>query len=116
MTPNYRIAMDTDIFADKVMMVIAKIENGKRYIGKINWVEDDYISETPRARSNKDSDFTLVVDNSSSNGKKFLESFYYELGRQLGKGEDPTVKGLESEVSATKRHLEDMRTIVFKED
>lgn len=106
---RFRIELERDIYNEQLQFLIKKRENGKSYRAKIVWEE---FSMDPSVKRGVD-DCTLTLNQDEHSG--FIQNLLEELGHLGYIKEDATVKGLQAELKATDRHLEDMRTLVFKE-
>jgi len=102
---RFKFATEKSIFNETVSIAFIKMEDGKRYMGKMSWVEMKEAEPTVP---------TLTIDGALAEGlyKSIVEDLKYH-GELKVAPEAELNKGI---AQAQKEHLNDLRKLVFEDD
>lgn len=102
---------DNDIMSGTQPLIIKKYENGKIYLAIIEWKEVDAGIVCRGYKEGENVTLLLKLEEKDYFNRQMIDAL--KSIKVLDKS--PVIQGLEQEMVAAKNHLEDMRSIVFRE-
>lgn len=112
MTRRLKLFMDKDIFSNRILMLLRKNINGKDFVAKIDWVEDDESRFVRPVPMSEEKGLTLILEEDEQD--KFFNQLVQDLKDMKIIDKSVEVRSLEGKLEATEKHLEDMRKLVFE--